>query len=235
MTYLPPTDESNAPAGDPVAKAIAMLEMLTPDVREQVLGRMSPEMRERIEARIESTPEGSRPHQHFSSDVMARSQLVRETARRIEQRRVQDADITADELTPSHGVMAPGSLAGAPMPQRPRRSAAAPSDPLSQLATVHPAALARAMQGERAEAWAIVLDRVTENVRAALLMYLDAQAQESIDQARRKQQDLPIQLRATIERAITCTVVPRALREHQMLFTPTPTPPHNGAGYGTAV
>ncbi len=72
------------------------------------------------------------------------------------------------------------------MPAQP----AAPADPLDRLRELHPAAIARAMQGERAEAWAIVLGRLDDNARAALQLYLDATARTAIEDARDRQEEL---------------------------------------------
>ena len=213
--------DTTSHTNDPVAKAIAMLDMLTPEVRAKVLDRMDPSMRQRIQDRIDSTPDNARPHAGFSSDI-ARSQLMRESAQRINERRVADAEATASGMDPLR--------AGA----SDTVSSEDPADPLAQLSRVHPAAVARAMQGERAEAWAIVLDRVNTNARNALLAYLDAGVRESIASARSKQEDLPIELRATIERAIARTIVPMALREQSHLLAASA--PHiNGARHGAAV
>jgi hypothetical protein len=207
---------------DPVAKAIAMLNMLSAEVRQQVLDRMDPEMRQRIQDRVDSTPASGRPHGDFSSDV-ERSRLVRETAERMQQRQMSRADMLAHQLDPSRAT----GTAALDQPS-------APLDPLDQLSTIHPAAIARAMQGERAEVWALVLDRMQDRARRALLAYLDTAGQTSIDDARSRQQELPIQLRATIERAVARTVVPMALREQAYLLG-TSTPHLTGAGHGTAV
>ncbi|MBC7645411.1 MAG: hypothetical protein H7123_09800 [Thermoleophilia bacterium] len=230
--------------GDPVAKAIAMLDLLSPEVREQVLSKMAPEMRERVQTRIDSTPEGARPHGGFSDDVAAKRRLMREVAQGLQNQRVKAADETADllalassddraalagnqdydhsEPTPLPAAMG-GPVAAAPRAPSARATSNA-NDPLSQLASVHPAALARAMQGERAEAWAMVLDKLDANVRAALEMYLDGNAREAIETARIAQSGLPPQLAVTIERAIARTVVPRAMREQRMIFSPNPHP-----------
>lgn len=213
--------DSTPHANDPVAKAIAMLDMLTPDVRAKVLDRMDPSMRQRIQDRIDSTPENSRPHAAFSSDV-ARSQLMRESAQRINDRRLSEVEAVASGMDPLRS----GAGADAHSDE--------PADPLAQLSRVHPAAVARAMQGERAEAWAIVLDRVNDNARNALLAYLDTGARDAITSARTKQDDLPIELRATIERAIARTIVPMALREQSYLLAAS-TPHTTGAQHGTAV
>lgn len=215
------TQDTPTSTADPVAKAIAMLDMLTPDVRENVLDRMDPAMRQRIQDRIESTPDGSRPHAGFSSDV-TRSQLMRESAARIQERRIVEAERVADHLDP---IKTTDGVEVAP---------AMPADPLEQLSRVHPAAVARAMQGERAEAWAIVIDRLNDNARGALMMYLDRTAQQAISDARARQHELPIQLLATIERAIARTIVPMALRE-QAHMMPSPPPHTTGARHGAAI
>ena len=243
------TDSPATEAVDPVAKAIAMLDLLSPDVRAQVLSKMAPEMRERVESRIASTPEGARPYGGFSDDVAAKRRLMREVAQGLQNQRVKTADNMAMMLGREPGddddrasLM---SAAAADRPSTPLpagmggpstadttaslRNPSPPmsvdtNDPLAQLATVHPAALARAMQGERAEAWAMVLDKLDGNVRAALEMYLDHNARTAIETARVAQSDLAPQLAITIERAIARTVVPRAMREQRQLFSPTPYP-----------
>ena len=94
-----------------------------------------------------------------------------------------------------------------------------------RLRELHPAAIARAMQGERAEAWAIVLGRLDDNARAALQLYLDASARAAIEDARVRQEELAKNspaLLATVVAAIARTVVPRAMREHHALLSTTP-------------
>jgi hypothetical protein len=81
------------------------------------------------------------------------------------------------------------------------------------------------MQGERAEAWAIVLDRLDDTSRAALQLYLDPTARAAIEDARARQAELAASspaLIATIVAAIARTVVPRAMREHHQLLSTTP-------------
>jgi len=170
---------------------------------------------------------------------------MREVAQGLQNQRVKAADETAEllalasnddraalagnvgydhsEATPLPATM--GGTASSPTRRTPSAQAAAnANDPLSQLASVHPAALARAMQGERAEAWAMVLDKLDANVRAALEMYLDTNAREAIETARIAQTGLAPQLAVTIERAIARTVVPRAMREHRQIFSPNTYP-----------
>jgi flagellar motor switch protein FliG len=202
------THTSETAASDPVAKAVAMLQMLAPEVRESVLGKMAPELRERVETRLNSMPEGSSP------DIAAQRRLLRETAQRLADRRLKEAEETADSLDPVSKRKADNERVHGVVPE------AINQDPLDKLRNVHPAALARAMQGERAEAWALVLDHVNDNVRIALQQYLDTAAREAIETARTKQEGLAQQLRETIERAIARTVVPRALREQRLLFSP---------------
>jgi hypothetical protein len=89
------------------------------------------------------------------------------------------------------------------------------------------------MQGERAEAWAIVLDRLESNARQALETYLDPAARNAIARARERQAQLRVESPAlirTIETAIARTIVKAALREHQILLS-TP----SGAPHGAAV
>jgi hypothetical protein len=225
----------DAAANAAIEKAVTMLQMLSPEVRQSVLDRMDPEQRSRVELRLASMTDGAGP------DVLAKRALLTETAQRMAHRRIQEADDVADRLVdPTVGIGAGASFdptpVGAPMasPQPHAGSGAVISDPLGQLQGVHPAALARAMQGERAEAWAIVLGRVDANARHALEQYLDDTALRSILAAQQRQADLHPTLVSTIERAIARTVVPRALREQRLLFNPTSYP--SGAHHhGTAV
>jgi hypothetical protein len=201
-------------ASDPVRNAAAKLELLSPETRELVLSRMDPEIALRIREFLASQPD-NRPHGSFSHDVATRRQLIHEVADRVAHRRTVEADqaVAALDAVPQQVAQA---RAGAP---------AAPADPLDNLRTLHPAAIARAMQGERAEAWAIVLDRLDSNARAALQLYLDATAQAAIDDARARQAELAATspaLIATIVAAIARTVVPRAMREHHQLLSSTP-------------
>jgi hypothetical protein len=220
VTTLPPASH------DPVDKALRMLALLDDAGKEQVLDRMSPELRERIEQRIATMPDTppGRPHANFSQDIAEQRRLLRQTAERLHEekmRKVREA-IAADGMTPH-----------LPGPSTDMTSTAQLLDPLGELRYVHPAAIARAMQGERAEAWAIVLDRLDEKARAALESYLDGDALGAIQQARIRQAELrhtASALAATIEKAIARTVVPIALREHQLLTTNYPA----GAPHGTA-
>lgn len=190
---------------DPVEKAIAMLDMLEPEVREQVLSKMAPDARERIENRISTMPAGAAPSR-FSQDIAARRKLLREAGERMQGRRVSKADETGEQILMS------GTTPG-------EREFTPNGDPLAPLGLVHPAALARAMQGERAEAWALVFGRLDANTRGALELYLDGEARTAILDAERDQGSMPGALRNTIEKAIASTVVPRALREHQLLIS----------------
>lgn len=241
MTELAPQPEGDVAAAsaggsatnDPVSKAMAMLEMLSPEARESVLSRMNDEVASRIRLRLESTPD-ERPHGAFSADVAERRRMVREVAERVHARRTDVADRAVAQLDAAAGpnaafaVAVPDHLAGpharANAGAGPQASdaQAKPLDPLDTLRTLHPAAIARAMQGERAEAWAIVLDRLDVNARAALQMYLDGSARAAIGEARARQHELSSSapaLLATIERAIARTVVPRAMREHHTLLS----------------
>lgn len=209
---------------DPVAKAIAMLDMLDEATRQSVLDRMAPDARQRIEDRIATTPEEGRPHARFGNDVLAKRRLINDTAGRIHARRIQQAEVTTQQYAAAGAIAQPGGSAPAP-----HSTQASSGDPLDELRRVHPAALARAMQGERAEAWALVLDRLSPNARAALEMYIDAAAHQAIASARQQQAQLAPQLRRLIESSIASTVVPRALREHQLLLTSNPGVPHGAA------
>lgn len=235
---------------DPVDQAVAHLELLSAEARDAVLAKMDPALAERIRNRMQSTPD--RPHGEFSRDVVARRRMLREMTERIHatnaarQRQAADDSLqqaarpaaggsaaagaampvgasavggaSATTTSALHGGAAPAMFAGAPA--QPRFA-----DPLDSLKVLHPAAIARAMQGERAEAWALVLDRLDINARAALQMYLDPAARAAIEDARARQAELAAtapQLVQTIEAAIARTVVPRAMREHHQLLSTTP-------------
>jgi hypothetical protein len=125
-------------------------------------------------------------------------------------------------------------LQSSPMGGAPARVGIAHEDPLDALRALHPAAIARAMQGERAEAWAIVLDRLDVHARGALQTYLEPPARTAIEEARARQAELRAtapQLVDTIEAAIAKTVVPRAMREHHYLLSTSP-PSWDATGTG---
>lgn len=232
-----------APAPAPVdpqaialARAVEHLELLSPEAREAVLNRMDPARAEQLRQRLTSMPD--RPHGQFSTDVAERRRLLREMSERIHARNTKERAEEAENLA-MHAATPPAPIS--PMPHPAPRAAGPPSqpgmpghtpaamvpagDPLDALRVLHPAAIARAMQGERAEAWAIVLDRLDVNARAALQLYLDPTAQAAIDDARRRQADLKQTAPAlldTVEAAIARTVVPRAMREHHQLLSTTP-------------
>lgn len=207
---------------DPVAKAVTMLELLSPEAREGVLARMDPAIAERIRTRLETMPD-DRPHAGFGEDLAERRRMLREMAGRMHTRRTEAADLAAADLAP--GTHGGPTLDSAPPLVASSRRPSSPNDALDMLRTLHPAAIARAMQGERAEAWTIVLDRLDTNAQAALQLYLDAQARAAIQDARVRQAELREHAPAlitTIEAAIARTVVPRAMREHQLLLSTTP-------------
>lgn len=213
---------AEALANDPVRAAAMKLELLSPETREQVLAKMDAGIAERIRNHIASQPD-NRPHGQFSTDVATRRQMIHEMADRVAARRTVEAD--RELATPHAGV----ALAPAQMGQPAGPGVAAPlqssGDPLDRLRELHPAAIARAMQGERAEAWAIVLERLDVNARAALQLYLDASARTAIEDARARQAELAASspaLLATVVAAIARTVVPRAMREHHQLLSTTP-------------
>lgn len=220
---------ADALATDPVRQAAVKLELLSEETREMVLGRMDPEFAGRIRDFLASRPD-NRPHGQFSTDVATRRQLIHEMANGVAARRTAEADHQVGQLG-ARSPEAAGAAASAPMHltgQPPNAAApAAPTstDPLDQLRELHPAAIARAMQGERAEAWAIVLERLDENARGALQLYLDASARMAIEDARRRQAELAESSPAlldTVVSAIARTVVPRAMREHHQLLSTTP-------------
>lgn len=212
---------ADALAADPIRTAAMKLELLSPETREQVLSRMDPEIAERIRNFLVSLPD-NRPHGQFSTDVATRRQLIHEMADRVAAQRTAEADQAVRELG------GPPRMSEPMQPGQPHggaHDAGAPNDPLDRLRELHPAAIARAMQGERAEAWAIVLDRLDDNARAALQLYLDGAARTAIEDARRRQAELAATspaLIATIVAAIARTVVPRAMREHHQLLSTTP-------------
>lgn len=214
-------------ASDPIRTAAMRLELLSDETREQVLGRMDPELAQRIRDFMASQPD-NRPHGQFSTDVATRRRLIHEMADRLAAQRTAETDRMVEEFGAVPAMsqpVVPGqpprpAMGGAAAPQ-----SAAPADPLDRLRELHPAAIARAMQGERAEAWAIVLDRLDVNARAALQLYLDATARAAIDEARTRQAELAERspaLLATVVAAIARTVVPRAMREHHQLLSTTP-------------
>lgn len=218
----PAMNAADAIAHDPVRNAASKLELLSDETRESVLSRMDAEFAQRIRDFLASQPD-NRPHGQFSTDVATRRRLIHETADRVARQKTVEVDRMVEQLG-TVPVMAPAP--GMPHVQPPSvGTPLAPSDPLDQLRALHPAAIARAMQGERAEAWAIVLDHLDVNARAALQLYLDATARAAIDEARARQAELAASspaLIATIVAAIARTVVPRAMREHHQLLSTTP-------------
>lgn len=211
-------DEQMATA---VRAAAAKLELLSDETREGVLSRMDQEIAQRIRDFLASQPD-NRPHGAFSTDVATRRQLIHETANRVAAAKTADTDREVARL----GAVPEMSQPIVPGDQPPRGDIASSGDPLDRLRELHPAAIARAMQGERAEAWAIVLDRLDVNAKAALQLYLDGTARTAIEDARARQAELAASspaLIATIVAAIARTVVPRAMREHHQLLSTTPT------------
>ncbi|MCB0877533.1 MAG: hypothetical protein KDC46_00930 [Thermoleophilia bacterium] len=221
------------PAMAAVRAAAAKLEMLSDETREMVLSKMDPARAERIRDYLASMPD--RPHGQFSMDVAERRKLLHETANSLSARRTADADAEVRELAREAAHRSPSNAnQGSPMGVSPTLGGAPPMgvapnapavDPLDRLRELHPAAIARAMQGERAEAWAIVLGRLDDNARAALQLYLDASARAAIEDARVRQEELAKNspaLLATVVAAIARTVVPRAMREHHALLSTTP-------------
>lgn len=212
---------ADALANDPIRGAAMRLELLSPETREQVLSRMHPSAAEKIRNHLAAQPD-NRPHGKFSTDVATRREFMHGLADQVAARRTVDVDRQVNELASASTGMQ--SIVGT-QPPGPPGSAPASTDPLDRLRELHPAAIARAMQGERAEAWAIVLDRIDENARAALQLYLDASARTAIEDARARQAELAASspaLLATVVAAIARTVVPRAMREHHQLLTTTP-------------
>lgn len=210
-------------AADPARRAAAQLELLSEEAREAVLAKMDPSIAERIRNQLTAS---TRPHGGFSTAVEQRREMIREMAERVSARRIAEVEAsTARPPTSAPHAIDPHADAGAPGPPGQPSRPAAPTDPLDQLRELHPAAIARAMQGERAEAWAIVLDRLDETQRAALQLYLDPSARTAIAEARSRQAELAATspaLIATVEAAIARTVVPRAMREHHGLLSTTP-------------
>jgi flagellar motor switch protein FliG len=205
-----------------VRHAAMKLELLSADTRESILSRMDPSHAERVRDYLTSLPD--RPHGSFSNDLATRRQMLHETANRLQARRTADADEELERLARGTAVPVSAPAGGMPMPGS-TPPGMAPDDPLDRLRELHPAAIARAMQGERAEAWAIVLDRLEDNSRAALQLYLDATARSAIEEARERQAELARTspaLLATVVAAIARTVVPRAMREHHQLLSTTP-------------
>jgi hypothetical protein len=225
-------DGGGGPTEDPRMQAIraaaARLELLSPDTRETILARMDASVADDIRRYLESMPD--RPHAKFSGDLAERRRLLQQTANSLQARQIEATDrdverLARDAARPQPSAANAGSNLGpGAAPAAPAHDAAA-IDPLDRLRELHPAAIARAMQGERAEAWAIVLDRLEDNSRAALQLYLDPTARTAIEEARDRQAELARTspaLLATVIAAIARTVVPRAMREHQQLLSTTP-------------
>ena len=120
-----------------VSKAIALLSSLDRETRDQVLSRM-PEAQQRHLRDVLSGDKGGTP---TSPNITAQRTAMRETVSRMSERNIAEAD---REIAAVAGI-------------RPYDGQGPAPNPLGRLATVHPAALARALQGERAEAWAMVL------------------------------------------------------------------------------
>jgi hypothetical protein len=222
-----------APTLSPEARAAEHLQLLSPEARDKVLDSMDPAIAERI--RMQLTSMVDRPHADFANDVATRRRMLRQMEERIYAAKVAAGDRATDGLDRAAAMPTPmeGAPMAAPMPTYAQGSPAAPApmqpaapqQPLDMLRSLHPAAIARAMQGERAEAWAIVLDHLDTNARAALQLYLDGSARTAIEDARARQAELAATAPAlvgTIEAAIARTVVPRALREHHQLLSTTP-------------
>lgn len=210
-----------AAVADPIEHAIAHLELLSDEAREAVLAKMDPALAERLRNRLDTMPD--RPNGAFSRDVVARRKMIREMSERIHAENAAQASEAAEQTVIQAARPAPMSPMAPPVSVTPAGSAS--GDPLDSLSALHPAAIARAMQGERAEAWAVVLDHLSIDARAALQMYLEPAARAAIDDARERQQELARsapQLAQTIEAAIARTVVPRAMREHHHLLSTTP-------------
>jgi hypothetical protein len=213
---------ADALASDPVRKAAAQHDLLSEAPREQILAKIDPAIAQKIRNQLASQPD--RPHGQFSADVAQRRQMIHEMADRVAARRTAEADQLVSEATAPATGMSP-MAGGAPAAMAQPAAPAGPVDPLDRLRELHPAAIARAMQGERAEAWAIVLERLDVNARAALQLYLDASARAAIEDAKTRQAELAASSPAllhTVEAAIARTVVPRAMREHHQLLSTTP-------------
>lgn len=195
------TPEAIAPATEQERQAVQTLLLLGTDARAKVMAQIRPENRARIDQLILAAEDD------MQLSIDARRRLVRDTSARMYADKVRSADKIASDL---------GAGGGPRATELPETSLA---HPLDALRSVHPAALARAMQGERAEAWALVLDRLEPNAQAALRMYLEEDARVAIEQARTHQLHLAPTVRAAIERAIVQTIVPAALREHARLLS----------------
>lgn len=169
------------------------MQMLDETTREQVLGRLPAAHRDALR---EAT--GS------NGEMAENRRFMREAVLNIHERNSENlAESVHASLT---AIEEPVAAAG----------------PLDALRDVHPAALALAMQGERAEAWAVVLHHLADNSRAALVGYLDPEARRSIAHAQRRQAQLAPQLQATATRAIAQAIVPRALQEHRRIMASRP-------------
>ncbi len=221
------TASSDHAADSPISKALALLQMLEPENRATVLDRMDPALRARVEQAMmdPEAAESARPHGSFSDSIAQRRALMREAAQRMHERRLSDAEqAAADSMqAATAGTTAQtgdGSVGMADTgDQSPTAGARVASvNPAAALHGMHPAAVARALQGERPEVWAMVLDMLEGPTRQALESYLDPAARQAIDQARISMASLPGAMRDAVLRAIQVTVVPAALREQQWLM-----------------
>lgn len=196
-----------------VQRAMSILRMIDdPEKREEIISKMSESAQSKIRAlSVQPVTEGEesvvRPHTDFSEDIAEKRRLIRESAMNMHERRIEQVRDGNDKALDDPAFQFD-------------------LDPLDQLRDCHPAALARALQGERAEAWAIVFDHLTDPVREALRTYLDHDARVAISRAATQQAELPTLLKQTVERAVRETIVERALREQQNLMTN----PHQVAG-----
>ena len=171
---------ATAPQKSPQARAAEHLQLLPAEAREKVLDSMDPTLAQQVRDQLASMAD--RPHGDFAADVAERRRMLREMENRIYAAKVAAGDQATDGL--HHAAATPVPMYGA-APSQPHNGAApmtppTPQEPLDMLKTLHPAAIARAMQGERAEAWSIVLDRLDTNARAALQLYLDGSARMAI-------------------------------------------------------
>lgn len=196
-------------ATDSLAKARALLKTLPEETRNEVLSRMGESQRAMLLAEDDAAA-GTHSVLTESERQAQQRQFARQMMLSMQNRAVAEAEALA---TPEAEADAAASAAIGVVPPRVRR------DPVDRLRDVHPAALAAALRGERPQAWALVLPKVSAQTRQMLLSYLDPAARAAIADAQRRQETLPERLRQTAERAIVHTVVPRALQEHRRLMT----------------
>lgn len=210
MSKTPPTETPEL--DDAQHKARMLMSMLDEETRQKVLARMSDDARQRV---MQAMQQQERPGAAFSASIAERRRAMREAVVGVNERKINEATQQVAEAVDPVRQTEDAQDSPQDQPVAARRAI----DPLDRLREVHPAALAKAMQGERVEAWALVLGRLKDSPQEqALLAYVDPQTRQAIFSTQSQQATLPAALRSTAERAIGQTVVPRALAEHQRII-----------------